>query len=213
MKLLAGCDLDRRGFLVRAMPACAIGCLAMKGVRLSAAGQQAGAPGAPPAAPKHKFDAEVPFKPTYRQFFQIQYASTFIPLVKVLKKNVGQEKTIALLKQMTEEEVPRSLEAAAKRLGGRDFAALKRNYNNPQVANVWTPEIVQDTDTVYELKVTECLWAETFRKADLAEEGYAAVCYGDAVGAKAFDPRIELTRDKTLMQGHPYCNHKFTLKT
>jgi hypothetical protein len=62
------------------------------------------------------------------------------------------------------------------------------------------------------MKVTECLWAKTFREADAADIGYRCICRADYVTAKAFNPKLELVRDKTLMQGHACCNHRYVMQ-
>lgn len=66
-------------------------------------------------------------------------------------------------------------------------------------------------EAVCELRVTECLSATLFRKANLAAEGCAAVCAADIVAVRAFNPKIAFTRDKALMQGDDCCNHCFTM--
>ena len=65
------------------------------------------------------------------------------------------------------------------------------------------------TEKAFELKVTECIWASTFLEANMGEFGYAWICWGDYAWAKSFNPKIKLVRDKTLMQGNDYCNHKY----
>ena len=72
-----------------------------------------------------------------------------------------------------------------------------------------THEVVVDTDKVFELKVTECLTSEIFLDADAGDIGYAYVCFGDYAWAEGFNPKIKMVRDKTLMQGHAYCNHRY----
>ena len=205
-------DAKRRQFLVRAVPACAATCLALRGT-LAASSPEAPGQGSGQAAPaKHKFDIEYPAKLTYRQLFQVQYGSTLIPLVRVLKKSLGQEKTLALLTEMTTDGSRQQAQAVARQLGGNDLATVKKLFSRPLLASVCTTEVVRDTETTYELRVTECLWASTFRQADLAAEGYAAVCLGDFALVQALNPKITLQRDKTLMQGHDCCNHCYTTK-
>jgi hypothetical protein len=63
-----------------------------------------------------------------------------------------------------------------------------------------------------EIKITECLWAKTFRAANAADIGYATICYSDFAGAVAFNPKMRLVRTKTLMQGHDCCNHRWVLE-
>jgi len=55
----------------------------------------------------------------------------------------------------------------------------------------------------------ECLTAEVFREEDAAEIGYATVCHADFALPEGFNPKIKLIRDKTLMQGHDCCNHRY----
>ncbi len=76
--------LDRRRFVATALPACAATCLFLRGAPLAAAPQQA-APQPPDQKPRHKFDAEVPQKLTFRQGFALQYTRSFIPLALFLR--------------------------------------------------------------------------------------------------------------------------------
>ncbi len=71
-------------------------------------------------------------------------------------------------------------------------------------------EVIEKSDEVYEMKVTECLWAKTFRDKNAADIGYATVCHGDFTEATAYHPKLKLKRTKTLMQGHDCCNHRWT---
>jgi len=205
-------NLDRRSFFGRTVPACAAGCLALQARTLFAQPPQGQGQ---PAAAIHKFDAEMPVKVTRRLAFRLQYALEFIPLTLFLSKTMGPEKAIELLKKFSAE---RSVEGAAesvKRLGGNDFAALKKLFSadSPAFQGVLTMAVTESTEKAHQLKVTECLWASTFRAANAGDQGFAAVCYGDYAFAKAFNPQFEMERDQTLMQGHSCCNHRYLLKS
>ena len=41
------------------------------------------------------------------------------------------------------------------------------------------------------------------------EIGHAAVCNMDYYWPPAFNPDLIMERDKTLMQGHDHCNHRY----
>jgi hypothetical protein len=83
-------------------------------------------------------------------------------------------------------------------------------YGKEAYENMLTYEIIEETDKVYEMKVTECLWAKTFRDQNAADIGYATICHGDFSEARAYHPKLKLERTKTLMQGHDCCNHRWT---
>jgi hypothetical protein len=60
--------------------------------------------------------------------------------------------------------------------------------------------------------MTECIWAKTFLDANAGDIGYAQICIGDYTWAESFNPKITMVRDKTLMQGHDICNHRYLWK-
>jgi len=198
--------LRRRSFL-EALPACAVSCLGLRNMSAFSQTTQA------PAPNRHKFDEEIPRKLTFRQAMRTNVGDT-IELMLFLSKTLGKEKAIELLKQFATESGITGGQEAAKRLGKNDFEALKRMFSpeSPQFRNTLTMQVVESMDTAHEIKVTECLWAATFRGANAGDEGYAGVCYGDYAFAKSFNPQIEMVRNKTLMQGETYCNHRYILK-
>lgn len=203
-------DIGRRSFLVRTVPACAVGCLA---IRASVAGAaQAGAPQGPAA--KHPFDEEMPRKFTYRQVMQgALLSSRHVQFMQFLTRTLGRERSLELLTAFATEDSARSGRAAARQPGGNGFETFKKMFTPERFHGQVIMEVVQSTDKVHELKVTECLWAKVCRDANAAEEGYASICHGDFAFAPAFNPQIEMIRDKTVMQGHPICNHRWVLRS
>jgi hypothetical protein len=79
-------------------------------------------------------------------------------------------------------------------------------------AKVLTFEVVENTPKAAEFKVSECLWAKTFREAKAGDLGYALVCDSDYAAAEGFNPKMRMIRTKTLMQGHDCCNHRYVLE-
>jgi hypothetical protein len=202
---------ERRTFL-RMVPACALTCLALHNLPLCAEAPAAGQ-NAPAGQAPHKFDQEVPRKPTFRQMFRQGFGGT-IMFGLFLERTLGKEKTIELMKQFSVERAEGDAKAAAKEAGGNDFATLKRMFSpdSPDFRNYLTMQIVESSDKVHQLKVTECLYAATFRQANAGHLGYAGVCHGDYTFARAFNPQVVMERDKTLMQGDAFCNHRYLLK-
>ncbi|MBM3748197.1 MAG: hypothetical protein FJW34_20635 [Acidobacteria bacterium] len=184
---------DRRELLFTIFPACALMC-----TRASAA----------PA--KHKFSEKSEM--TYEQVYQFAYGG-FIPLLKNLAEELGKDKFDALLKKASSQAGVQAAKEQTKKLGKNDLAAFMApmKTNDPFYRHVLTFEFVEDTAKAAEIKVTECLWAKTFREANAADIGYAAVCHGDFAYAPAFNPKMKMIRTKTLMQGHDCCNHRYVM--
>jgi hypothetical protein len=102
----------------------------------------------------------------------------------------------------------------AKAAEKNDFDTYVNVFRDPKrYQYTLTKEVIEDSAKAFELKVTECLFAEPFIEAGLGGEvGFAALCYMDYYWPKGFNENIKLVRDKTLMQGHPYCNHRYVLE-
>lgn len=202
----------RRDFLFRGLPLCALSGFAL--ARLPLVGQTAPAAQSP-AQPPHKFDAEIPRKMTMRMAFGMQYASNFIPYLEFCAKASGRESVLSTLKAYAEDGARAGVEDNVRRLGGNSFAHLKKLFDPKRpmpFGQLLTFTLTEDTDKVHELRVAECLWAQTFLAAKAGDLGYAGICWGDYAFAKAFNPAVEMVRDKTLMQGHDCCNHRYLWK-
>jgi hypothetical protein len=210
MSTLLLSSLLRRDFLLSGLPACALAGLGLASAPLFG---QTAAPAPQAGKPAHKFDGAFPRVPSYRQLFRMQYAA-LIDFLEYSAKAIGRDKVIDTLKAYSEENAGPAAEDSAKRLGSRDFAALKKMFSpdSPPYANTLVFTVARSDDKVHELRVTECLWAQTFAQAKAGDLGYAGVCFGDYKFAKAFHPQIEMVRDKTLMQGHDCCNHQYVWK-
>jgi hypothetical protein len=195
----------RRDFLTKVLPVCAISCLGASNVfaKSPILGKSLLEQG------KHKFDTELPGpKMTYRQIVRLRNRS-FIQFARFLQKEIGNEKVIELIKKHTDERLLQRAKEDLKRLGKSDFKSYISIFRDPRMQASLTMEIIQDTDKIFEIKVTDCLAAESFLPYKAGDIGYAAVCWGDYIWAEGFNPKIKLIRDKTLMQGHAYCNHKY----
>jgi hypothetical protein len=159
----------------------------------------------------HKFDQPVQPPLTWRSL-EVRQISRFLQFSEYLSDRMGRERTIELLKGFQSARNADQARAATERLGSNDFDAFKRFYDPaiPALNRIVTMEVVENTERVYEWRITECINTEPFLRASAADLGYAAVCWGDYAFAESFNPAIRLTRDKTLMEGHPYCNHRYT---
>jgi len=196
--------LTRRRFISRVLPACSIACLGGDSVwgwtptKAIAFLQEE----------KHKFDEEYERKMTYKDFWVARFRE-FIFLAKALEKEMGKDTLIEFLKKTTTEKWIKRGHDHAKNAPDNSFKTYVNTFRPPRYRAQLTHEVVVDTDTVFELKVKECLTSWAFRQEDAADIGYAYICYGDYAWAESFNPKIKMVRDKTLMQGHDYCNHRY----
>ena len=147
---------------------------------------------------------------TFQEVFDFAF-KRLIPVLHGLARELGEDHFLDVLQKVAFESTLKSREATARKLPCNDFASFTGSGSEPSHfgKHVLTREIVEDTPQAFELKVTECLWAKTFREMGAAEIGYALLCHTDYADCQGFNPRITLIRSKTLMQGDDCCNHRF----
>jgi len=195
-------SLSRRK-LFSVLPAAA-GCLGCVGAARCAA--QAG--GQPPA---HSWTEKCDL--SWEAVFRFAFQRNYIPTMKALAAQIGNEKFIRML-QETASEMART--GIAKRPTAKfDFAGLVAGMKSPPplYQHTLVAEIVEDSAQAFEYRISQCLWAKMFREEDAGDIGYAAVCYPDYAVASALSPKLKLVRTKTLMQGHDCCNHRYVMES
>ena len=62
------------------------------------------------------------------------------------------------------------------------------------------------------MNVTRCRYAEMYEELGLQELGYMLSCARDFAMIDGFNPRINLTRTQTIMEGANHCDFLFELK-
>ena len=197
-------DTSRRHFLTRVMPGCAAACLgARKAFSLIGSGiaQE-------DIQPKHKFDEDFRML-TYRQISEFSTRTT-VELIRALEKEWNKDEVNKFVKNFSTEKLLQRGKMQAAQSEEHDLQSYVSMFKeNPLFQKALTVEIVEDNDLAFEMKVTECLTASTFLAMEAGDIGYAMVCWGDYAWAEGYNPKIKLVRDKTLMEGHAYCNHRY----
>ena len=144
-----------------------------------------------------------------RQRVGMQY-SNLIGFIQTLQDQMSEEELIGLLNDYSAGVGRRAGEQQARGAPDRSFQTYVATFRPPRYATSLTHEIVEDGEKVFELRVTECVWAEVCRAAGLGGEiGHAAVCNMDYHWPTAFNPNFKMERTRTLMQGHDHCNHRY----
>ncbi len=151
---------------------------------------------------QHKFQ-EV-FRQTYEEAFRWRF-EYYINIMEGLAEYVGREALLEMIQRAVGESNSKSEPDDPKHTFAAYVDSGKRAYEN-----MMTWEIIEESDKVYEIRVTECLWAKTFQERNAADIGYATICYGDFSDARAYHSKLRLERTQTLMQGHDCCDHRWT---
>lgn len=193
-------DLDRRRLITGLCATGALTCLGCgRAVRAADVVESEG----------HRFSAASGM--SFEEVFHFAYARSFIPTMKNLAGKVGME----VIQDTACETAAQVIGGVAASLPERSLAAWVASMKEPDpiMRHAVAFDIVEDSETAFEVRITECLWASTFRAADAAELGYSWICHPDFAMARAFNPDLRLRRDRTLMQGATHCNHRWEMKS
>lgn len=194
-------ELSRRS-LFNILPAAAAGCAVCAGAMECAAQAAAG----PPAAWSQKADV------TWEQIFRFAYQKDLIPILKSLAAQMGREKFCKMLEDTVCGIASKGM--AGKTLPERDFETFRASMRAmpPLYKSALDFEVVEDSPAALEYRVKHCLWAKSFRESEAGDLGYAIVCSADFAIAAAFNPKLKLAREKTLMQGQENCHFRYTME-
>lgn len=146
------------------------------------------------------------YNTTHEVLFRSRYVH-YIQRMERFAEYMGRDNLIAMLKRATDDNnLTHNPNPDAKSV--EDYATpILENENFKFRVDC---EVLELTDKVWELKFTNCLWAKTFREMNAGDIGYASVCHGDFSSATVFNQKLKLERTKTLMEGHDFCNHRYT---
>lgn len=198
--------IERRDFLRRVMPACALGCLGVCGS--AGAATLAAARSLPcQEEAKHKFDAEIP-KMTLRQYFSRQLGSGVEPL-KAVAEAIGEDRLIPILEKYSFDRGTKQGKADSERRDVTDFHNYNARFRDGELEQIISYTIVEDSENAFEVRVTECALVAAIQQRDAGAIGNAWLCHGDYGHAYGYNPKIKLVRDKTLMKGDEICNHRY----
>jgi hypothetical protein len=130
-----------------------------------------------------------------------------------LSQEIGKDKLIEMLKKVSSDARIKQMKSVFDNMQKRDLVAwsdfeLSFVRMNP-FKNALTYEIIEKTEKAFEIKYTECLFAETYQEMNSAEIGYALHCYPDYASINLFNPKIKVTRPTTLMEGGDSCHFRY----
>ena len=163
------------------------------------------------AGQKHKFLADSGM--SFAEAFIVAYVAP-ITIWRGLEGEIGREKLHEMMKRVIDLAARQQKAEFPKKAGNNDLATYTRNFRKPDSfwQNVLTFQVIEDTPQAFEVKVTECLWAKTYRDFNAGDLGYILSCYADFASAEGFNPKMRMIRTKTLMQGDDCCNNRYIIE-
>jgi len=132
------------------------------------------------------------------------------PLIKAFIQECGREKTLAVSRRVIRNLAHESGQFLADLAGGNSLAHLVKAINLFSQGGAQELELLEANEKKASLNITRCRYAEMYQSHGLAEFGYLLSCGRDFDLIEGFNPKIKLTRTRTIMQGDAFCDFRFT---
>ncbi len=139
-------------------------------------------------------------------------ARILTPVIQALMKELGKERTLKIIAPIIQ---------ALAREGGVQLAQLLKGNTLEHFAkglSLWTREDalqldrVEQSPTRYAFNVTRCRYAEMYKELGIPDLGVLLSCGRDLALIEGFNPKIQFTRTKTIMEGAPFCDFRYEMK-
>src|SRR5271157_430804 len=115
------------------------------------------------------------------------------PLVRAFTAELGQERTLAILRQVIGELARQGGAELARNLGEQSLEAFARTLDRWRENEALEIEMIEQSPDRLSFNVVRCRYAEMYQALGLADLGASLSCQRDFVLAQGFNPDIELT--------------------
>ncbi len=93
--------------------------------------------------------------------------------------------------------------------GRNGIEELEKDVDSLGVGGIWEMDVLEQTSTTYFFNVLRCPYYEKYRELGLEEFGVELSYCRDEPFARGFNPRLQLVRTKTIMEGADHCDFRY----
>lgn len=131
------------------------------------------------------------------------------PLIRAFEKEIGAERTHAVVRATITELARDSGAALAAQLGETTLTAFATCLETWNAGDAIEMTMLEQSPQRLSFDVTRCRFAELYQSLGMADLGYILSCHRDFGLIEGFNPAIRLSRDQTIMEGRERCPFRF----
>jgi hypothetical protein len=131
------------------------------------------------------------------------------PLIRAVAAELGEERTLRLLREVIADLARQGGAELARHLGETSLEAFAQSLDRWREGGALEIDLIEQSAERLSFNVTRCRYAELYRALGLADLGSSLSCQRDFALVQGFNPAIGLTRTQTLMEGAPCCDFRF----
>ena len=130
-------------------------------------------------------------------------------MITALSAEFRREKVIAIVKETIiaiAREQGITLAQSMRGCGSVEFLESLKSWQKDDALQM---DILEQSDEHLDFNVTCCRYAEMYQALGIPELGTVLSCNRDFALIKGFNPKANLERSQTIMEGAPYCDFRF----
>src|SRR6516164_9586830 len=135
-----------------------------------------------------------------------------IPFIQTLIERIGRDAALEILDATINKLAVQDGDNWQAQFGS-NFGSLRRVAQEVWGGGSLEVDILDASDTHLSFNVTRCRYAEFYRELGLTDIGIHIHCKRDYAMIDGFNPKIELDRRQTLMEGADHCNFRYRMRS
>lgn len=132
------------------------------------------------------------------------------PIYAEMVAQIGEERAASILDTALRKAAVAEGQYFAYKVGGQtsmgDFIQLYVNWTSDGALEM---KVIEASDTVFDLDITRCKYAETYKNMGLGHIGHLLSCNRDGTFCQGYEPNISLERKQTIMEGASNCTFRY----
>jgi len=137
-------------------------------------------------------------------------ARLLAPIVDALGDKFGRQEVLEVVRNVVTGIARRQGRELATRLGSNDLQTYRKSVEPWSRNDALHLHILDQNESVLNVDVTRCRYAELYRNLGIEELGSILSCGRDATFIEGFNGEIALERKHTILQGSPACDFRFS---
>ena len=139
-------------------------------------------------------------------------AQVLVPLVRTLQAELGEAAANRLVRKALGDFYRRAGEKWWWAQGDKDLGAkMASAFEGFAAGDALDYEVLRKDAAAFDVNITQCRYAEFFKRIGAPELGVLLVCSADFDLAEGYGEPVELMRTQTIMQGASHCDFRYRL--
>ncbi len=134
------------------------------------------------------------------------------PVIKALIQEWGRDEAMKFMEKIIQSIARESGAQMANLLRGNSLSHMAKGLPFWTKDDALRMDIREQTESRLVFNVTRCRYAEMYKELGIPELGALLSCHRDFAFLEGFNPKLKLTRTKTLMEGADLCDFCYSLK-